>query len=148
MWRDGFGVLGRIVRSPMTFPTSLLASLSASSVRWAETLLSILMNRRSVSKTIARTQPRGARGQDADQAGSRRRGESRSSRNYGSYYIIIPRVVARDDHSGGRRPSLSSIPEPTLPPKSGQVSLEAGIRSDHISINLDLVRYHESGFKR
>jgi hypothetical protein len=124
----GLGGLGRIVRSHMAHEFfNLVGSLCLK-------LCSILMNRRSVSKTIARTQPRGARGQDADQAGSRRRGESRSSRNYGSYYIIIPRVVARDDHSGGRRPSLSSIPEPTLPPKSGQVSLEAGIRSDHISI--------------
>jgi hypothetical protein len=99
----------------MNFPTSLLASLSASSVRWAETLLSISMNRRSVSKRIARTQPRGARGQDADQAGRQGRDESRLSRNYGSYYIIIPRVVARDGMiiPGGDAP-FESIPEPTL----------------------------------
>jgi hypothetical protein len=50
---------------------------------------------------------------------------------------------------GGDAP-FESIPEPTLPPKSGQVSLTLAPRTrdqvrPHHGNNLDLVRYHESG---
>lgn len=50
---------------------------------------------------------------------------------------------------GGDAP-FESIPEPTLATqvRTGFTHLEAGIRSDHITIIWISVRYHESGFKR